>query len=52
MHQDSIHMKTTFSALARSVTLSFGLLAASGPGMAQNDGILIYNAQHTSLTQA
>ena len=45
-------MKTTFSALARSVTLSFGLLAASGPGMAQNDGILIYNAQHTSLTQA
>ncbi len=45
-------MKFPFPALARSLALTFGLLAASSPGMAETDGILIYNAQHTSLTQA
>ena len=45
-------MKSPFSTVARSLALTFGLLAAAGPSMAETDGILVYNAQHTSLTQA
>lgn len=43
-------MKSIFPALAHSLALT--VLLAASPASAQADGILVYNAQHTSLTQA
>lgn len=45
-------MKTTFRTLARGLALTLGLLGAAAPGMAQEGGILVYNAQHASLAEA
>ncbi|HMG49903.1 MAG TPA: iron ABC transporter substrate-binding protein [Inquilinus sp.] len=50
-------MRFPFPALASAATLAAALLAApasllSAPAMAQDDGIVVYNAQHESLTKA
>lgn len=46
-------MKKASTALFKAAALSLSLLAASLGAKAQsNDGILVYNAQHVSLTQA
>ena len=46
-------MKSTVPSLLRSLTLAFGLLGATSVCMAQDaEGIVVYNAQHASLTQA
>ena len=47
-------MKSPFSTLARGVALAFGLLGSALLATAQNasDGIVVYNAQHASLTHA
>jgi iron(III) transport system substrate-binding protein len=46
-------MKKMTSTLLRNAALAVGLFAACAGAMAQSgDGILVYNAQHVSLTQA
>ena len=46
-------MKFPFSSVVRGFTLALGLLGAGAGAMAQSaDGIVVYNAQHASLTQA
>jgi iron(III) transport system substrate-binding protein len=46
-------MKKMTSTLVRNAALAVGLFAAYAGAMAQSgDGILVYNAQHVSLTQA
>ena len=47
-------MKSPFSSLARNLTLVFGLLGTALVATAQSapEGIVVYNAQHASLTQA
>ena len=47
-------MKSPLSSLVRKLALAVGLLGAACASMAQSasEGILVYNAQHASLTQA
>jgi iron(III) transport system substrate-binding protein len=46
-------MKFPFSSVGRNLTLALGLLGAAAGSMAQNaDGVVVYNAQHASLTQS
>ncbi|PBB33791.1 iron ABC transporter substrate-binding protein [Mesorhizobium sp. WSM3868] len=42
-------MKTAFSTLAGAAALALGLIA--GPAMAEDAGIIVYNAQHESLAK-
>lgn len=42
-------MKTAFSTLAGAAALALGLIA--GPAMAEDAGIVVYNAQHESLAK-
>ncbi|PBB96897.1 iron ABC transporter substrate-binding protein [Mesorhizobium sp. WSM3862] len=42
-------MKTAFSILAGAAALALGLIA--GPAMAEDAGIIVYNAQHESLAK-
>ncbi|TIO34716.1 MAG: iron ABC transporter substrate-binding protein [Mesorhizobium sp.] len=42
-------MKTAFSTLAGAAALGLGLIA--GPAMAEDAGIVVYNAQHESLAK-
>ncbi|TIX24046.1 MAG: iron ABC transporter substrate-binding protein, partial [Mesorhizobium sp.] len=43
-------MKYALSALAGAAALAISLIV--GPAMAQDGGIVVYNAQHESLTDA
>lgn len=46
-------MKSHFLYILRNLTLTFGLLGAAAVSMAQGaDALVVYNAQHASLTQA
>lgn len=47
-------MKSLFLSLVRNLALTLGLVGTAFPSMAQSasEGILVYNAQHASLTQA
>ena len=49
-------MKFSFLSLVRNLAVGWGLLGAACASMAQNapgaEGIVVYNAQHASLTQA
>ena len=46
-------MKFPFSSAVRNLALALGLFVAAAGSMAQSaDGIVVYNAQHASLTQA
>ena len=46
-------MKFPFSSAVRNLALALGLFGAAAGSMAQSaDGIVVYNAQHASLTQA
>jgi iron(III) transport system substrate-binding protein len=46
-------MKLLFSSVVRNLTLALGLLGVAVGSMAQNaEGIVVYNAQHNSLTQS
>ena len=46
-------MKSHFLYILRNLTLTFGLLGAAAVSMAQGaDTLVVYNAQHASLTQA
>ncbi len=46
-------MKSHFLYILRNLTLTFGLLGATAVSMAQGaDALVVYNAQHASLTQA
>ena len=43
-------MRYALSTLAGAAALAISLIA--GPAMAEDDGIIVYNAQHEALTQA
>ncbi len=45
-------MKFNLPAAARAVALAVSVLAAPLAALAQSGGIVVYNAQHTTLTQA